>query len=58
MKVLMLHTLSEIRRWGQMMPFGTAVIYAKESCLLINDPCLYVTFPPCFLSVKLYSASY
>lgn len=32
-----------------MMPFGTAVIYnAKESSLLMDDPCLYANFPRCF----------
>lgn len=50
----MLHTLTEVWRWGQMMPFGTAVIYsAKESCLQFDDPCLDATYTSCFLSVKL-----
>lgn len=59
-KAITLHTLPEIRRWGQMMPFSTAVVYnAKESsCLQIDDPYLHAIYTPRFLFVKLYAASH
>lgn len=51
-EVIIIHSSSEIRRWGQMMPYGTAVISkAKESCLLTDDPYRHAT-------PQLYSASH
>lgn len=58
-KAITLHSLPEIRRWGQMMPFSTAVVYnAKESCLQIDDLYLHATYSPHFLFVKLCTASH